>query len=106
MNILDMRNIMRNTFPERERYSVTDDRYVVYSLLTSPRVDPLFPASYVNSQQEFLCQNCRSASPAADREGWIFVGPAWRPPSARLERWEERRGGQECVSTCRSRWSP
>src|SRR3546814_17668736 len=21
-------------------------------------------------------------------------------------RWEERRGGKECVSTCRSRWSP
>src|SRR3546814_21061786 len=23
-----------------------------------------------------------------------------------ISRWEERGGGQECVSTCRSRWSP
>src|SRR3546814_19408442 len=29
---------------------------------------------------------------------------AHRPPSS--ERSEERRVGQECVSTCRSRWSP
>src|SRR3546814_17319123 len=28
----------------------------------------------------------------------LTVGPA--------SRWEERRVGQECVSTCRSRWSP
>src|SRR3546814_19803680 len=28
--------------------------------------------------------------------GWIFVG----------DRSEERRVGKECVSTCRSRWSP
>src|SRR3546814_9224720 len=32
----------------------------------------------------------------------------WREPEARLrpERSEERRVGKECVSTCRSRWSP
>src|SRR3546814_8783737 len=28
-----------------------------------------------------------------------------RPPAHR-QRSEERRGGKECVSTCRSRWSP
>src|SRR3546814_17725593 len=27
-------------------------------------------------------------------------------PSVSLDRSEERRGGKECVSTCRSRWSP
>src|SRR3546814_16628017 len=27
-------------------------------------------------------------------------------PSSRLQRSEERRVGNECVSTCRSRWSP
>src|SRR3546814_13387850 len=27
-------------------------------------------------------------------------------PHARIERSEERRVGKECVSTCRSRWSP
>src|SRR3546814_16391351 len=29
--------------------------------------------------------------------------PLWRPTAARSE---ERRVGKECVSTCRSRWSP
>src|SRR3546814_11380226 len=28
------------------------------------------------------------------------------PPGTRLVRSEERRVGKECVSTCRSRWSP
>src|SRR3546814_8531212 len=28
------------------------------------------------------------------------------PPPALPQRSEERRGGKECVSTCRSRWSP
>src|SRR3546814_14951182 len=31
---------------------------------------------------------------------------ARRPARARKRRSEERRVGQECVSTCRSRWSP
>src|SRR3546814_16057927 len=31
---------------------------------------------------------------------------AWRKVAAELRRSEERRVGQECVSTCRSRWSP
>src|SRR3546814_18646185 len=31
--------------------------------------------------------------------------PTVRPPS-RIARSEERRVGKECVSTCRSRWSP
>src|SRR3546814_15949762 len=30
----------------------------------------------------------------------VFSGPKWKPRS------EERRVGKECVSTCRSRWSP
>src|SRR3546814_4623904 len=29
-----------------------------------------------------------------------------RPPSREVVRSEERRVGKECVSTCRSRWSP
>src|SRR3546814_15605300 len=29
-----------------------------------------------------------------------------QPVHAGLRRSEERRGGKECVSTCRSRWSP
>src|SRR3546814_2849117 len=32
--------------------------------------------------------------------------PSWVPEIARTIRSEERRVGKECVSTCRSRWSP
>src|SRR3546814_3823328 len=31
---------------------------------------------------------------------------AWVPAHSPLSRSEERRVGKECVSTCRSRWSP
>src|SRR3546814_3350487 len=34
------------------------------------------------------------------------LGGAHREPSAAIGRSEERRVGKECVSTCRSRWSP
>src|SRR3546814_15258750 len=37
-------------------------------------------------------------------EGWV---PKWMSfPPAAYTRSEERRVGKECVSTCRSRWSP
>src|SRR3546814_11956793 len=38
--------------------------------------------------------------------GLIRGGGACRPRLAALTRSEERRVGKECVSTCRSRWSP
>src|SRR3546814_1870117 len=49
-----------------------------------------------------------SASPAASRSGSIVVsaGSAILPAHAAKPRSEERRVGQECVSSCRSRWSP
>src|SRR3546814_2475621 len=34
----------------------------------------------------------------------VFLTGLW--PASRLGRSEERRVGKECVSTCRSRWSP
>src|SRR3546814_3987044 len=34
------------------------------------------------------------------------AGPPVRPSGTLAERSEERRVGKECVSTCRSRWSP
>src|SRR3546814_6685265 len=46
------------------------------------------------------------------RENWRTVFPLWGEDTAALsrrfvgERSEERRVGKECVSTCRSRWSP
>src|SRR3546814_4926462 len=35
---------------------------------------------------------------------WVLLGPP--APDIAKERSEERRVGKECVSTCRSRWSP
>src|SRR3546814_17316460 len=51
---------------------------------------------------------CREAmAPVAE---WFFIRPEWtgsaREIGSRIERSEERRVGKECVSTCRSRWSP
>src|SRR3546814_13949024 len=41
--------------------------------------------------------------------GWalqILAGPQTDPAKAAITRSEERRVGKECVSPCRSRWSP
>src|SRR3546814_17947707 len=40
------------------------------------------------------------------RIGWIVAEPALIARLIQLKRSEERRVGKECVSTCRSRWSP
>src|SRR3546814_2130676 len=37
---------------------------------------------------------------------WFFVEPFIEQCLAQADRSEERRVGKECVSTCRSRWSP
>src|SRR3546814_14346401 len=36
----------------------------------------------------------------------VGIGVTWNSPFGPLRRSEERRVGNECVSTCRSRWSP
>src|SRR3546814_20862546 len=41
-----------------------------------------------------------------NRPGWNAKGDASRTIVAEILRSEERRVGRECVSTCRSRWSP
>src|SRR3546814_15183751 len=38
--------------------------------------------------------------------GYALAGPGGRARLERIARSEERRGGKECVSQCRSRWSP
>src|SRR3546814_7811760 len=40
----------------------------------------------------------------ADEDSPVFMPNAWAVPASM--RSEERRVGKECVSTCRSRWSP
>src|SRR3546814_18237586 len=53
----------------------------------------------------------RWASPPCSRPAWSRHWAPWRRASASAVpratgRSEERRVGKECVSTCRSRWSP
>src|SRR3546814_9299100 len=43
---------------------------------------------------------------AGDSDGSVEPQPASQPATSRTARSEERRVGKECVSTCRSRWSP
>src|SRR3546814_14599699 len=42
----------------------------------------------------------------ADREGLTFADATSAVFAYEIDRSEERRVGKECVSTCRSRWSP
>src|SRR3546814_5856326 len=55
-----------------------------------------------------LCPSDSSSQGSQDRRSRRrHVGPqAARPPCYAARRSEERRVGKECVSTCRSRWSP
>src|SRR3546814_16467433 len=42
----------------------------------------------------------------SDVAAYVMADPAYEGSVAQLERSEERRVGKECVSACRSRWSP
>src|SRR3546814_8803650 len=51
------------------------------------------------------CPQCQRA--ASNRRGRVvLVEPGLRQHLVAVARSEERRVGKECVSTCRSRWSP
>src|SRR3546814_14161695 len=61
------------------------------------------------SEQGAFQFNCRPGNEAVDTEtGEISeIVPLFAPlPRQEYERSDERRVGKECVSTCRSRWSP
>src|SRR3546814_2795486 len=57
-----------------------------------------------------LCLLARSASDASQQAAdAVFIGERLMPVAWAVQvaqRSEERRVGKECVSTCRSRWSP
>src|SRR3546814_4658599 len=52
--------------------------------------------------EDVHCDAPHRDGPAA----WIGASGRVSTPAVRLSRSEERRVGKECVSTCRSRWSP
>src|SRR3546814_3291816 len=87
-----------------------------------PHAPKLAPEGYdvtIISYSDYQCPFCRKIHPALERlaqedgrvrivyRDWPIFGPA-SEEAARMAiaRSEERRVGKECVSTCRSRWSP
>src|SRR3546814_18949031 len=93
----------------------------------STRTDTLFPYTTLFRSVGRSCVRVRRAEPdaalpayARSRQrpvAWLYhhgslrcdpapCSPARAPPRHRSARSEERRVGKECVSTCRSRWSP
>src|SRR3546814_5024370 len=71
--------------------------------LALPLLDAMVPAATAAA---------RTASKPAKRLSYVFMPMGcditrWTPPGRdTLDRSEARRVGKECVSTCRSRWSP
>src|SRR3546814_12181551 len=90
------------------RYSICRSRYCA--------------GRYSSSSIFFACLRCTAAVRNAEKWGGKtpFLGDGGEAPmrrqdvlaglrtrgSMRRQRSEERRGGKECVSTCRTRWSP
>src|SRR3546814_11504607 len=77
----------------------------------------VYPAAAMKEQdaRAVRVQFCRKIfldgdGAGAARDGFVFGADIrrWRQrrPAGRAHRSEERRVGKECVSTCRSRWSP
>src|SRR3546814_13443782 len=63
-------------------------------------------SSDVCSSDLGCCRWSRSSACSTSSVRTATSGPARRPSSSSPRRSEERRVGKECVSTCRSRWSP
>src|SRR3546814_4386703 len=60
----------------------------------------------IDISERYLDYARRRIGRAAPSDPVILVGRAKYPGKDELARSEERRVGKECVSTCRSRWSP
>src|SRR3546814_15090315 len=67
---------------------------------TPPQPSPAFAGEGAKSAAE--------SAPAGARRGPAYSAASGAPmlPRLYIPRSEERRGGKECVSTCRSRWAP
>src|SRR3546814_11650260 len=71
-------------------------------LLARARVAVVHHASEVGTGVGLAQEPRRSAEPGEGRDSVVRM----RGPLKPLARSEERRVGKDCVSTCRSRWSP
>src|SRR3546814_13807413 len=78
------------------------------------QVHPDWPLILIGNRDEFHDRPSAPLGPWDDGSGIVAgrdlqAGGTWmglHAPSGRVVRSEERRVGTECVSTCRSRWSP
>src|SRR3546814_10879456 len=50
--------------------------------------------------------SCKARAGSSATRSWLRAGTRTEASSRARTRSEERRVGKECVSTCRSRWSP
>src|SRR3546814_10966344 len=90
LEILDRRDFRQRFVTAR----TGKQRHVVTGGLVAKRATQVVDADTTRSRQLFLCQIVPRGDDLAARQ---FDWPV---------RSEERRVGKECVSTCRSRWSP
>src|SRR3546814_15027281 len=74
------------------------------NLIGSARLDGLDPDDYDPEDLVRALRRAESGSPRALARAEIELSRAFADYVR--DRSEERRGGQECVRTCRSRWSP
>src|SRR3546814_8348258 len=65
---------------------------------------PTIPAAPAPAEIEM--QEVEVPEPASEPEGFEIIEEGAEEEAASPVRSEERRVGKECVSTCRSRWSP
>src|SRR3546814_3606599 len=80
-------------------------RHTSCALVTGGQTCALPICSRLQTASKALSENRRGMSSRTKDDG---QGPGWRLGKMRPRpgRSEERRGGKECVSTCRSWWSP
>src|SRR3546814_15045696 len=89
-----------------------DDPEVVRHRVNFDNLTPLYPTQKLTLDATDPTVKDKSArvidivSPQGKGQRALIVAPPRTGKTVLLQRSEERRVGKECVSTCRSRWSP
>src|SRR3546814_17200806 len=71
-----------------------------------PRVHAPHAATEADERTDVMLECSNGEVSEAGRPKPATTGVEWPPDATEAVRSEERRVGTECVSTCRSRWSP